>query len=163
MVKVVIYPLVMSNIAIENGHLVRGWFSIVMLNYQRVNDLFRHFPGSDRCVQRSSSMLLWQIDHENIHHANSHGPTVSVSHGFRLGNYVAKWMEQSDFPDVWFSLEAQFEPIFKTLRNPIQTYLTYQPHHTMNPSPRSPIIRVSGHALLRRWSLQHSGATVMAT
>ena len=36
---------------------------LVMFNYQRVNDLFRHFPGSDRCVQRSSSMLLWQIDH----------------------------------------------------------------------------------------------------
>ena len=38
-----IYPLVMTNIAIENGHRNSGfshekwWFSIVTLNYQRVH------------------------------------------------------------------------------------------------------------------------------
>ena len=53
------YPLVMTNIAIENGHRNSGfshwkwWFSIAMLNYQRItwNDMETH-EKSHRHVQR---------------------------------------------------------------------------------------------------------------
>jgi hypothetical protein len=62
MVSRCVYPLVMTNIAIENGHLwwvfplIAWWFSIAMLNYQRVP----HLMCCDSEVQILQRSPLWQ-------------------------------------------------------------------------------------------------------
>ena len=60
------YPLVMTNIAMENGHRnsefshEKLWFSIVMLNYQRVSSMENplEIMGNHRKMWENSDILL---------------------------------------------------------------------------------------------------------